>query len=390
MKKIILVLLIFISSFLICSCNGAEIIDGKISSAKQFLSLQGKELNEDFILTKDIDLGGKTIKPIFINNNCFDGNGYTIKNFVINETIEYSDEYEVEDGSNLSGLFAVNLGTIKNLTISNFEINIIDRGNLYAGSLVGYNNYGAIVSNVKAYGDINIESNTDGLSSVGGLIGLNLNSVVNKVVTDVDMNINLNDEYIEVGGIIGTVLCGGKEWEEIKVTSTLEYAYSLGNINIFSNESLHAAGLIGYLFSGEVNECYSTAPIKVLNNSEKICNINISGLVGYSYGLSINSCFSANDLYVESSQKAHVWALIHNSQSGINNHNCYQYVGQKLNSIYNGISIPENVHNHYDICTQANLIDYEFYTSYFYLGFDTRFWNFDNLDPENDKYPVLK
>lgn len=106
--------------------SGTEADPYRISTAAQLEGiaqlLNTKESYEDYssafyLLTADIDLGGADLSPIGTYSSgfrgVFDGGGYTVQNFRIHGGQE----------DNKLGLFAqVNEGTVKNLTVSNAEI----------------------------------------------------------------------------------------------------------------------------------------------------------------------------------------------------------------------------------------------------------------------------
>ena len=88
-------------------------------------------LRGNYILMNDLDLGGMEWTPIGTSGSAFtgtfDGNGYAISNFKITGDVEYA------------GLFGYNKGTIQNLGVEEFTIDVNRSGYSYAGGLVGRN-----------------------------------------------------------------------------------------------------------------------------------------------------------------------------------------------------------------------------------------------------------
>lgn len=135
----------------------------------------GKMTKNSFVLAGDIDLGGKEWTPIgyysdsTLYNRCFsgifDGNGYKIYNFKITKA-----------SSKYLGLFGfVYNGKIKNLTVSDFDINVNSNDYVYVGALAGrcissgYKNELSINNCHAKDGFVNSTSTSS--SYAGGLLG---------------------------------------------------------------------------------------------------------------------------------------------------------------------------------------------------------------------------
>lgn len=123
-----------------------------------------------FQLSDNIDMREEAFTPIADFKGVFDGNGYIIRNLVIN-ALGVNDT---------AGLFAVNSGTVKNLTL-NSQIKINGQRTVTAGAIAGYN-YGTI-SGCTAQGAINVECKTNNLNrtffNVGGIVGINKGTIIN-------------------------------------------------------------------------------------------------------------------------------------------------------------------------------------------------------------------
>ena len=127
-----------------------------------------------YILTADINLKNKEWTPITNLTGEIDGNDHTISYFQINNT------------SGHVGFVTTNNGTIKDLTLDNFVLNVNTGSILTAGALVGTNN--GTISNCKILNTKNPASNNlqykttpqttgSGSAWLGGLVGVNTGMV---------------------------------------------------------------------------------------------------------------------------------------------------------------------------------------------------------------------
>lgn len=105
------------------------VVPTEISGAEELIALAKGDLSGNYILTADIDLTDKDFTPIGTNEapftGVFDGNGYTISGL----TLETSENYQ--------GLFGVNEGVIRNVTLAD---DCTVTGNGYVGGIAGKNN----------------------------------------------------------------------------------------------------------------------------------------------------------------------------------------------------------------------------------------------------------
>ena len=152
-----------------CLCNpdyAGDFGGGDGSADSPFLICSSQHLNEigddfwmsHFELSDDIDFEQGAMSPIaradLPFNGVFDGKGYEISNFTIDL-----------DENNIGMFRAVGTnGEVRDVVLRDVDIN----GNTHVGALVGFNR-GAIVD-VEAHGVVS------GVSTVGGLIGLNEHS----------------------------------------------------------------------------------------------------------------------------------------------------------------------------------------------------------------------
>jgi hypothetical protein len=236
---------------------------------------------EKFVLYGDIDLMGVEWVPIgtkasvedlfysFSNDtqtaNCkyfagvFDGNGHSISNFVITKRHK------------LAGLFGQNTGTIKNLTVKDFSIDITEDLGLgivdisttqnedmvlvWAAGVVAYN-FGRI-SNVRAEGKINVSVANVGeyiMVSAAGIATVNrVGGVIENCTAVMDISILATNETV-VGGIIAGNY--GK----------VHFASFYGNVNAHARTAF-AGGVIGRNHGG-IYKSYAVGNVEAKGNTE--------------------------------------------------------------------------------------------------------------------------
>jgi len=292
-----------------------------------------QNLNGRFRLAIDeINFNGATITPIGKNGSfpftgVFDGDNKILKNFSIQATASYT------------GLFAYNTGTIQNLTIdsASIETNACN----YIGILCGYSKgkkegseyvegiirschvikttvngkdyIGGIAgcssgviedcsiteSSVTAaaclngktggivghnYGDVtlskNIDTEVNGLQSVGGLIGYASKSTNEFTISGCSSNGEVTGTE-NVGGLIGLLANGN-----------IDDCHSTGNV--VADSANYVGGLVGYCKSGTVKNSYHTTGSVKGSQS-------VGGLIGQDIGSDtkrnvIKDCYSSGDV----------------------------------------------------------------------------------------------
>lgn len=153
----------------------------EVNTLEDFLSLNNKTIFADVKLNCNIDLSGQKI--IILNNYAtFDGNGFTISNLTITSGLR-----------DIYSLFNENYGTIKNLRLSNVNVNVEAEDDVYVGSLVG-NNYGTI-ANVAVYGNVNAYCLDTGYT--GGVCAYNYGTIKNCYA---DVSVTITASYMAYGG----------------------------------------------------------------------------------------------------------------------------------------------------------------------------------------------
>lgn len=190
----------------------------------------------------------------------FDGNGKTIYGL----SMDYASS--IGQSSNV-GLFAINAGTIKNLTVDSASV----YGSTQVGAIAGVNEKGGVISNCVVSnsvvsGGFNSSSKvkywlSDGYQ-VGGIAGLN-NGTVEKCVNR-DSNVK---GWFEVGGIVG------------RNAGTVSQCASSGDINMASSATAQTnrmrwAAQSAYLTNGEC--AYGRAGGIVGYNSSTVSDVFVS------------------------------------------------------------------------------------------------------------------
>ena len=180
---------LLLSSFISLGSAASPI---QIDSCEQLLNLEDKT-NSDYVLVQNIDCSGFVhTKPKSFAGN-FDGNNYAISNLTISAI-----KGDV-------GLFSrINSGEIKNLTISNFQINTQDREAKTVGTLAGFLN-GGLIQNVTIT-DSSI-SNAVGTWATGLLVGRADSAKLQTIVIE-HSSLSTSTGSDKIGGVSGWLIEG--------------------------------------------------------------------------------------------------------------------------------------------------------------------------------------
>ena len=283
--------------------------------------LKNVSANSKCILFENLDLGGMKWTPIGTQtapfNGIFEGNGHIISNFEITSSVQYA------------GLFGYNTGTINNLGVENFVIDVMAPYSSsyysysYAGGLVGYNYQGAI-TNCYTTGTISSKAGYSAsygnYSYAGGLVGYNdSGTIINCYAT--------GDVFSKYGTSTGSSSCyccaGGLVGGNY---GNITYCYATGDvssyaISITDSCSSDAGGLVGAGSANIVN-CYATGDVSSSSghdSSSASCNSRsyAGGLIG-SGSANIVNCYATGDVFSSSSSS---------STSSFNDKVSYSYAG---------------------------------------------------------------
>lgn len=173
----------------------------------------------------------------------FDGNGYTVKNL------------KIEDGFMANGLFGVNSGLIKNVTVK--SCNIV--GYLESGSVCGIN-YGIIT-------ECYTEGSVYGYAFVGGLCGANYG-----IISECEIGSCVANATIYSGSIVGSNFGG-----------YIQNCVSCGKVK----GTYVSGGIAGVVWDSTIVECVFTGSVT-----------NSNGSVGYMAGLELDDeTFTTGNMY---------------------------------------------------------------------------------------------
>lgn len=233
---------------------------------------------------------------------------------------------------NGTGLFGVNGGIVRNISLA--DVSVTGYG---AGSLVGYNT--GIVSNVSATGTVNGRS-----SDVGGLVGDNSGKIFNSsfigtvtgtntqvggLVGISDSNSVIQNSYA-IANVSGLSTVGGLVGE-LAGNSTISSSWSGGSVTAQNDM---AGGLVGYFNKSGIQNSYSTSSVTAASNA--------GGLIGGVYGLGAGIVNSyATGKVVAGSQAGGVLGELYYGNGPLsNNYYDTQTTGQSTYPNGNGIGTP--------------------------------------------------
>ena len=227
-----------------------------------------------FVLTDDIDLNGIAWQPIGhmdltdeSNTSCmffgtFDGQGHTISNV----------SFKTNDPVVGAGLFGMNLGEVKNLTVKSATILTGDVYSMAIGGIAGYNM--GMVHDVTLTGVNEIS----GVNCAGGIAGGNTGMVYNctvdgttiRVLGDNDFSSSriIQADVAECGGLVIGGSFGG----------SIDNCTASGSIIAEGNEPVGLGGIAGCLeMMDSVTNCTADIEITTVKGGHAI-----GGLCGFS------------------------------------------------------------------------------------------------------------
>ena len=232
-----------------------------------------KDLDGDYYLENDINLGSKDFETIGNQKGYFkgtlDGKGHTISGLNIKGKKENNGDVIY------SGLFAINGGTIKNLNIANAEVNVSGSKYAYAGILAGTNI--GIISNCYVSGNVNV-SGISVNSKAGGLCGQAMKGAIENCVSYANVYNTCISNYS--GGLCGYI-------EAASVSKSAVYGSIFSN-GINATRDCYSGGITAIARSkSKITNCLFAGGVL----SEKIANVYSAGIVGKLEG-HIEKCVS--------------------------------------------------------------------------------------------------
>ncbi len=247
----------------------------------------GEDTTACYKLMNDIDLEGEVWTPVGMRTDTlefatcfsgvFDGNGHTISNFSVAGNTQYV------------GFFGyIYNGTVKNLTVSDFEIDVSSANPLlYAGGLVGRclsagEGKSVTIENCVVKNG-SVKASGDGSVYAGGLAGYIMSSEFSGKIT-----VKNSASYVNVE------------------------AESVSDEKASASVEAYAGGLVGYLAATEdtslsLSLCHATGDVRAVTTPNSSYQIGafaggLTGFVGVSGGtssLEISKCYSLGSVYSE-------------------------------------------------------------------------------------------
>ncbi len=271
------------------------IISTPISTADELL-LIATNPDANYHLTKDINLGGKEWTPIPEYRGILDGKGYKIHNFSI--TVVSS-----------AGFFAVNSGTVQNITFADFSYT--SSGALNTGVIAGANQ-GAICNCSVIDGVMTNNASAANYgggysaNSSGAICGTNAGTVDGcfasiTIAANASAH-NSRDSWSSetftfnyfVGGLVGTS-SGTLKNSTAESTITLTTAATSSGVLAYANASVYLGGAVGVNDpTGTVQNCSSVASVSIGQSSRNANGgtfVCAGGFIGNNQG-TVDSCIS--------------------------------------------------------------------------------------------------
>ncbi len=223
-------------------------------------------------LVADIDLAGKSWTPITYSNIYFDGNGHTISNLTIKD-------YNSGVFTDYAGLFAENKGEIKNLKLTN--VNIDCPSSSYVGAICAVSS--GSVRNCYVSGTVNGKT-------VGGIVGKMSIGVAESAygISVADCRSDAVVKGVTAGGIVGEI-------ENGTVINCISLAEVSGEVS---------GGIAGSFraLNGAVGTDVAVDNSKIINC---VSASDIAGIKNYGYNIKnrftpvIDSCYCVSEAAVK-------------------------------------------------------------------------------------------
>ena len=258
-----------------------------------------------------IDAGG-VVTPF---TGIFDGNGHTIQlNMIVAGGLP-----------NYAGLFAVNGGTVRNLTLDGSILDNVASGAYFVGAVAGENT--GIIDSIISTVTLNVWS-SGGDVFVGGIVGKNNGGTIkeckNTIATFMAISGDSDTNNAHTGGITGQLNsgiiqnCTNEQSIAANTYTAGETAYAGGiagsmlsgtirncsniptvNISAMSTSTMpgmsaYAGGITGYQAAGEILNCLNRMPVQI-GSSSLTPAAYAGGITGISMG-TIKNCYNTGDI----------------------------------------------------------------------------------------------
>jgi hypothetical protein len=281
-----------------------------------------------YVLNQDINLNGEEFKPIGTIANRFqghfDGRGYTISNYKIT----------VPDGGEHGFFKGVLNGSIRNLNLKDYTIDIKVNGRYNIGGLAGKVTDSNIF-NCTVSGSINLKTTDSNTQYVGQLIGYlerYKSEEINRIhgcSAEGSITVQSNSAY--VGGLIGY----NKDCEIVMCSSK-------GTVSAKNTNSVSGGGFIGYASGTRavMRNCYTLTEVSI----DCTNNINIGAFIAYAYNCKIYNSYAAGKVenINQSSLKKGFLGLVSGTTVVVFQDNYYDYEAAGLEQNQDSGTTPSN------------------------------------------------
>ena len=232
------------------------------------------------VLSGDIDMNDTELSPVAEFKGDFDGNGKTISNFSL-----------VSEDNQNTGMFIVNSGTIRNLTIDNATL---AKENAYAGTDINTNAAGLLVGTNKKTVKNCIVRNSEIRStvgaSIGAIVGLNSPDAIIDGCRIESTSIEATDKS-NLGGLTGFNDAATISYSFVKEDVTVSYDCSGTTGN-----SANVGGMAGWSRAGSIKGCGSSAQITSTNVASSIGGLIGSIWFGQAKQFSLEASYAAGSI----------------------------------------------------------------------------------------------
>ena len=307
----------------------------------------------------------------------FDGGGYVISNLYLN--ISTSSVYGGLFGTVGSQAYISHIGLIDvSITAA------ITSSNLYAGSLVGYNNGGTIINSYVTGVSLAATQSGSGIFTIyiyiGGLVGSSgfHRTIINSYAIAVAASFSTSTNGLIIsstGGLVG------------QTSGSIHNSYATGTISSSTKTFLHVGGLAGENVGGIIHNSYATGTSSGTNSGDSNYYSYAGGLIGFhSYSTSLISNSYATGTATASCTQNACTALsggfmgLQSNNSIISGTNYFVHSSGGDNGIGSGSCSEDST------CARKTLVELQGLTST-----DVTDWSTDNWDfGTNTQLPRLK
>ena len=372
-----------------------------ISTPEELMAISNYSGKKLYILDNDIDMTSYTWSPIGTYDDAFigafNGNGYTISNVHIDMTLPATN-----DSNHYIGLFGYTKAFIFDLNIDYMQITIhSDVSNyIYVGALAGKSESDVVNVHVT-----NAHITVDGVikGAIGGLVGTHrgdmIRSSANTNITDVTFTDATSDMRLYVGGLIGdkqyqdvrhssasgditvafssaqTVFAGGLIGSASADNAIIANSFASGNLNISGDYYTRVGGLVGNSFETTVDNSFALGDVHASAGKT-------GGLIGESDGY-VSASFATGTITSDAGPIGKIFGYGNNYRLSL----MYAYDDQELYFKDSPTDGSDYYYTYLGIASKTQFNDASYYTDF--LGWSSHYYNFTNLDIENNILPIF-